>query len=138
MQIEIKINDEKEEWRMVREKVFMEEQGFQNEFDEIDAIALHLCLYVNGKIAGCGRLFEQEKDCYAIGRVALLKEYRKGGYGSKILEALKEEAKRLKARKLVLSAQCQAVPFYEKNGYQCVGEVYLDEHCPHIHMEQEL
>lgn len=28
--------------------------------------------------------------------------------------------------------------FYEKNGFQAYGEEYLDEFCPHIHMEKRL
>ncbi|MDY4474645.1 GNAT family N-acetyltransferase [Mitsuokella sp.] len=39
---------------------------------------------------------------------------------------------------LVLSAQIQARPFYEKLGYRASGEEYLDEYCPHIRMEKEL
>ena len=31
-----------------------------------------------------------------------------------------------------------ARPFYEKLGYWASGEEYLDEYCPHIHMEKEL
>ena len=31
--------------RAVRTAVFMEEQGYKNEFDELDAVSVHLCLY---------------------------------------------------------------------------------------------
>ena len=37
--IQIKIKDNEQDYRAVRIEVFMKEQGFQNEFDEIDAVA---------------------------------------------------------------------------------------------------
>ena len=40
--IEIKTKDNEQDYRYVRIEVFMKEQGFQNEFDEIDAISSDL------------------------------------------------------------------------------------------------
>ena len=39
--------------RIIRQEVFVEEQGFHHEFDEIDSRAWHLVLYENGQAAGC-------------------------------------------------------------------------------------
>lgn len=138
MEYQIKTNGHEQDWKYIREEVFMKEQGFENEFDEIDAIAEHICLYVNGTVIGCGRLFSTEENTYTVGRVALVKEYRKGGYGSIILEELEKIARQKNAKKLVLSAQCRVKAFYEKNGYVAQGEGYMDEHVPHIHMEKVL
>ena len=33
--------------KIVRQRVFVEEQGFENEFDEIDDFAYHLVVYQN-------------------------------------------------------------------------------------------
>ena len=44
--IEIKTKDNEQDYRYVRIEVFMKEQGFQNEFDEIDATAVHITVYV--------------------------------------------------------------------------------------------
>lgn len=41
-------------------------------------------------------------------------------------------------KRLALSAQVRVRPFYEKLGYTASGDEYLDEYCPHIHMEKEL
>ena len=46
--------------RIVRTRVFMEEQGFANEFDSLDAhpATLHVTLYdAEGALAGCARTF---------------------------------------------------------------------------------
>ena len=41
--------------RIIRQEVFVEEQGFHHEFDETDQTAWHLVLYENGHAAGCCR-----------------------------------------------------------------------------------
>lgn len=53
------------------------------------------------------------------------------------MNTLEQEIRKRGGRKILLSAQEQAVPFYQKNGYHCVGEPYLDEFCPHIQMIKE-
>ena len=54
------------------------------------------------------------------------------------LKEIDEKAAELGARKIILGAQYQAVPFYEKQGYRsCSGE-YLDQGYPHYQMEKEM
>ena len=62
----------------VRQKVFVEEQGFVDEFDEIDKRAIHLLLLENQLPIGTARLFltDEKQQTYRIGRVAIIKEYR--------------------------------------------------------------
>lgn len=124
----------------VRQKVFVEEQGFVDEFDEIDKRAIHLLLLENQLPIGTARLFltDEKQQTYRIGRVAIIKEYRGKKLGNEILRCLEEKAKELGAKKLELSAQCRVEKFYEKNGYVASGHIYLDEGCPHIHMEKQL
>lgn len=128
------------EIRFIREKVFVEEQGFQDEFDEADKSALHLVLYYNGKAVATGRILEENntEKTYTIGRVAVLLEYRKLRLGIKVLELLEKKAQEIGARKIKLSAQCRAQGFYEQGGYLPQGEVYYDEFCPHILMVKNL
>lgn len=126
--------------RMIRTAVFMEEQGFHNEFDIQDHDSYHFVFYANQKAIGCARLFPSPKkeNWMTIGRVAILKEYRKKHYGLDMLEMIENEALKMGASGLELSAQQQVQPFYEKGGYIASGPVYMDEHCPHIHMEKAL
>ena len=44
---------------LVRRVVFMDEQGYENEFDAIDEDpnCIHVTLYVDGELAGCSRVF---------------------------------------------------------------------------------
>ncbi len=125
----------------IREEVFVKEQGFCNEFDDIDKRAIHLVIYIEGKPAGTGRTFVDDKNSsnvYTIGRLAVLKAYRKEHLGSRLMNLLEAKIQELGGKKIVLSAQCRVRHFYESLGYQASGEIYLDEYCPHIHMEKLL
>lgn len=128
-----------DEAKYIRTEVFMKEQGFTNEFDDWDEKVSHVVLFINGEPSGTGRLLPGENNkIFVIGRVAVLKKYRKLHLGTQIINALEEEAKRLGGINIELSAQCSAKGFYEKIGYTAVGETYLDEHCEHIHMKKKL
>lgn len=126
--------------RMIREAVFMHEQGFKNEFDEQDNDSYHFVFYYEGQPFGCARLFNSpDKDNYmTLGRVAILKEYRGLHLGLAMMQSVEEEVKKMHKNGIELSAQVRVQPFYEKAGFMASGEVYLDEYCPHIHMEKAL
>jgi len=117
----------------IRTSVFMKEQGFKNEFDEIDKTCSHIVLYDNETPVATCRYFK-EGDSFHIGRVATIKEYRGQHLGSQIMQIAEQEIKALNAKQIEVSAQVRIKNFYKKQGYKEVGEVYLDEFCEHIRM----
>lgn len=124
----------------LREQVFLREQGFHTEFDEIDPIAWHLALLRQGQAIAVGRLYPTpgQPEIFHIGRVAVRQDCRGQGLGQTVVLELEQKARQLGARMIQLSAQCHAQGFYEKLGYTAHGEIYLDEHCPHIDMQKPL
>lgn len=126
-----------QEARMIREKVFIKEQGFQDEFDDIDNEAIHFVIFDHHQPIGCARMYAHHQQMI-LGRIAVLSEYRHHHIGSQILKALEEHALELGYHEVILSAQVRAVNFYQYNGYMSYGEEYLDEFCPHIHMKKVL
>lgn len=126
-----------DEAKRIREKVFVEEQGFKNEFDKQDEQSWHLVAYDYQTPIGCAR-FYAEDGVLVFGRIAVIKEKRNKHLGSYILHELEKKAKELGYQKVTLSAQVVAKTFYEKNGYVAYGQEYMDEFCPHIHMKKEL
>lgn len=130
--------------RCVRERVFMEEQGFANEFDEIDddPATVHVTLYADGELVGCARTFPDpdhpEPGRWVFGRLAVLPEYRHGGFGVALLTESERLAREAGATELHLHAQCRVTPFYERAGYEQYGPEELDEHVPHIWMRKAL
>ncbi len=124
---------DKEALRLVREKVFVQEQQVpvELEWDELDAECLHfLAEDANGNPIGTGRLLPDGH----IGRMAVLREWRGRGVGSALLQRLMEEGRKRNFSTLVLAAQLQAMPFYEKAGFHAEGEVFDDAGIPHRNM----
>ena len=124
----------------IRIKVFIEEQGFENEFDSIDAEAVHILMRDENSIpvATCRVFWDNRMDSHILGRLAVLKEYRGRGIGSDVVREALEYVKNSGGKKLMLHSQCRAAVFYEKLGFSSFGEVELDEGCPHIWMVKEL
>lgn len=127
-----------EEARKIREEVFVKEQGFKDEFDSIDDKAFHLVFFDRNNAYGVCRYFKDDNGEYVIGRVAVVKSYRKKHLGSYIINTAEENIILDGGKRVFLSAQVQAKDFYKRNGYTEYGEVYLDEYCPHIHMKKDL
>lgn len=127
-----------DEARLIRTEVFIEEQGFKNEFDESDGLCLHLVLFSDGTPAAAGRIFPPENGICVIGRIAVRRDFRRKDLGAKTVGLLEEKARELGAKKTALSAQCRVAEFYGRLGYRASGEIYNDEFCPHIHMEKRL
>ncbi len=121
----------------IRTAVFIDEQGFKNEFDEIDNTCNHIVLYDNNKPVAVCRYFRDD-NIYHIGRVAIIKDYRGKHLGNDILQIAENEIKKEGGKTIKVSAQVRVKTFYAKNGFKEKGNVYLDEFCEHINMEKIL
>lgn len=133
-------NDVTEDTKYIRETVFVIEQGFSEEFDEIDKKSIHLLIKVNNKRAATARIFKSDHSNtkWTVGRFAVLKEFRGIGLGSFLMKKVEEKIKEQGGGIVELSAQKQAEKFYLSLGYTPMGDTYYDQHAPHIHMEKEL
>lgn len=133
-------NDVTDDTRYIRETVFVIEQGFSEEFDEIDKKSIHFLVKVNNKRAATARIFKSDNSDtkWTVGRFAVLKEYRGTGLGSFLMKKVEEKIKEQGGNVAELSAQKQAEKFYLSLGYTPMGDIYYDQHAPHIHMEKEL
>jgi predicted GNAT family N-acyltransferase len=118
----------------VRIAVFVDEQGIarEDEIDEYDDIAVHCAGYLDGEPVAAGRLVVTD-GAGKIGRMAVLKAHRGRGYGALVLHAL-ERAGEAQVSEFRLSAQLTARAFYERAGYEPVGDVYDEVGIPHIAM----
>lgn len=116
----------------IRREVFVREQGIpeSDEWDDEDATSVHILATLNREPVGTGRLNSAGK----IGRIAVLPGLRGRGIGSSILGRLLEEARRLGIREPCLHAQVQAVPFYERLGFERKGDVFDEAGIPHVRM----
>ena len=121
----------------IREQVFVKEQGFENEFDEIDETAYHLLIQAGENPIATARIFQQD-DKWMIGRVCVIPSYRKHGVGRITVLECEKQIQALGGSSSYLSAQLRIQGFYESMGYHAEGEPYLDEFCPHITISKQL
>ena len=126
-----------QEAKDIRVEVFMKEQGFENEFDDIDDISFHIVVFDEEKPIGTCRFFK-ENNHYTIGRVAVLKEYRNQHIGNVLLGRAEKEIKKLNGDLIVVHAQVRVSPFYENQGYIQFGQIDDDEGVPHMWMKKKI
>ncbi len=128
------------EAKEIREAVFVEEQGFLHEFDQVDETAAHIVLYDNGQapVAACRVFWDCSADSYIIGRLAVVQKHRGKKIGGVLLREAEQYIVGQNGRSAALCAQCRVMDFYRKCGYTPYGEVKDDEGCPHIWMRKQL
>ena len=139
--MDIKVFDEiPPESRFIRETVFLSEQGFEKEYDENDNIAKHIVIYENDEaIATCRLYWDDEVNCYHVGRIAVLKPHRGKGLGIKIVTEAEKIIKEMGGKEVFISGQVQVVEFYVKKlGYTQYGDVYLEEKKPHVSLKKSI
>jgi predicted GNAT family N-acyltransferase len=121
----------------VRTAVFVEEQNIPAalEWDLMDAQCLHAVAYdAQGKAIGTGRLLPDGH----IGRMAVLSTARNCGVGAEILRQLMAQAKIRGMQAVQLNAQISAEAFYQREGFNREGELFMEAGIEHVHMNRTL
>ena len=119
----------------IRMRVFVHEQGVaaEIELDRDDRRAMHLLATVGEKAVGTARIVMRRGNA-KIGRMAVLKQFRRRGVGARLLRRAVALARHLGARKIYLHAQVPVIGFYERLGFICVGPVFEEARIPHRKM----
>jgi predicted GNAT family N-acyltransferase len=132
---QISADDAKAQAFAIRMRVFVREQGVpaEIELDRDDRRALHFLASISGKAVGTARVVTRQGNA-KIGRMAVLKSYRRRGVGVKLLKRTVAAAKKLGARKIYLHAQVAVIGFYEQLGFVCVGPVFDEAGIAHRKM----
>ncbi len=63
-------------------------------------------------------------------KVATIKEYRGQQCGAKIIYSLEEKAKRDGFQQAIIHSELTAVPFYQKQGYVIISNIYEEDGVP--------
>ncbi len=122
----------------IRNEVFVKEQGFVEEFDSDDKRAIHLVGFIKDRSAATARILENSDGTFLIGRIAVRKKYRKQGLGAEIIKEAEKIIFEKGGRRIYIHSQCQAMAFYEKQGYSPIGEMDYEEDCPHQMMIKDI
>lgn len=116
-----------------------EQQCPYAELDDQDAdyATFHVLAYADdGRLAGCARVFPQERDGVPhsrFGRFVVAPFARGTGLGPEIVRAGIDYTTRWPGD-LVIEAQSGLVDYYARFGFVAEGEEFLDEGVPHVLM----
>lgn len=124
----------------IRVSVFVDEQKVPAEIiiDGEDPSAVHVVARdAGGAVIGAGRMVLQ-RPRPRIGRMAVLRPWRRAGVGAALLGALCDEAARLGYEEVMLHAQTHASPFYFKHGFLSHGAEFAEAGIPHQEMHKRL
>ena len=131
--LQVNWQDAENDLRIIRTKVFIEEQQVAPDFewDEIDTTAVHLLAMLENLPIACLRIIKYQK----IGRMAVQKDYRAMGLGTALLLEAIKICKKQGTKNIYLTAQTHAIGFYKRVGFKEISAVYQDANIPHVDMQ---
>jgi predicted GNAT family N-acyltransferase len=123
----------------VRQEVFVVEQEVdpKEEFDEFEDISRHLvALDSTSNAIGSARWRQTDKG-FKLERFAVKKEWRRRGVASALVQAVLDDITTQKGtgHYLYMHAQLDAIPLYEKFGFQKRGDIFSE--CDILHYKME-
>lgn len=89
-------------------------------------------------LIGCCLLTLQEPGCLKLRQMAVQKKSQGKGIGDSILRYAENIAKDKGFKKITMHARDTAIGFYEKFGYQVIGDEFEEVKVPHHVMEKFL
>ncbi len=124
----------------VRRVVFTEEQGISPELDldGLDSECDHYVGYVDGDPVAVTRVRHTGPGQAKIERVATVEGHRNRGIGTELTRKIISDLSRKDVLEVNLSAQTTARDFYERMGFEVIGEEYEEAGIPHVRMTKWL
>ena len=110
-------------WKILRKPW---NQPVGSERNELDDTSYHIMVCEKDRIPiGVGRLHFNDPNEAQIRFMAVENEHHCKGIGTCIMNALEKYAQEKNAHRIILYARENAVPFYQKIGYEIVEKSYL-------------
>lgn len=98
----------------------------------------HLVCHLDGELVGCLVLLPKEERTIGMRQVAVAPHLQGLGIGRALVEYAERFARERGFTLMKLHARESAIPFYEKLGYECVGEPFIQVTIPHLEMRKQL
>ena len=126
-----------------RYKVFIEEQKIicEEELDGLDDKCIHVFLEEEEKVVAYCRIVPKgmHYENISIGRVLVLKEFRRKGIAQEMLNKTVEYIKsNFQENKIILSSQLYAKELYESVGFIVESDIYDEAEIPHVKMYKHI
>ena len=118
----------------LREDVFTREQNASEpDQDSLDAQALHLVLYDDGRPVATGRIYHDGRS-WRIGRCCVEAQSRGQGIGDLLMKLLLLKTFSYNPTVIRIHAQQQAAPCYARYGFTAAGEPFDESGIAHVEM----
>ena len=113
-------------WEILR-KPWNQPKG--SEKDDKEADSIHLAVFFDDKLVGCGRGHFNTSNQAQIRYMAVDESFRQHGIGTRILKELEKRLIKKGAKEIILKAREKAVPLYKRQGYEVFdeGEIMFGE-----------
>ncbi|HSP46565.1 MAG TPA: GNAT family N-acetyltransferase [Clostridiaceae bacterium] len=126
----------------VRQQVFIVEQECAYmDLDDRDQASRHIYIMEDGQIVAYARIVPRgvAYPYASLGRIVTLSAFRNRGYGKILVEKALEDLSASGETAVKISAQVQAIGFYEKLGFRLTEkEQYDEDDIPHREMVCEV
>tara|TARA_R110002073_G_scaffold125486_6_gene270037 strand:- start:158 stop:508 length:351 start_codon:yes stop_codon:yes gene_type:complete len=113
------------------------------ELSEADVIGeheqIHLGIFQNQQLMGCiiAKTIEEDQKAH-IRQMVIATEAQGRGFGRRLIRDTESVLRARGFREVELNARETAVPFYEKQGYERVGDLFEKLGIPHLKMQKQL
>lgn len=122
----------------LRSEIFVVEQNcVYLDTDNKDQQSFHLCARLNDALVAYARILPPglAYEEPSIGRVSTSPSYRKHGAGRILMEkAIEFTSKQFPGHDIKIGAQLYLNKFYSSLGFKQLGDTYIEDGIPHIHM----
>jgi len=124
----------------LRDKVLRKPLGMSLFVENLDADKndVHVGAFVHNQLVGVLILTRLNDDQVKMRQVAVDEEMRCIRIGSQMVQYAEMISKNRHYRTMLLNARKTAVAFYEKLGYETIGDEFLEINIPHFKMHKDL
>jgi predicted GNAT family N-acyltransferase len=112
--------------------------SFSQEELEREKENMHIAAFDDDEILGCCMLVEKDAETVRLRQMAVLNDLQGKGIGRALMNFAENLARDRGFKKITMHARKTVAGFYEKMGYDPVGEEFTEITIPHVVMEKRL
>lgn len=130
------LSEEHQQTVSLRNKILREPIGLQySEQDlEDEKEAQHVACFLDDKLVGACFYIPYKKDTIKLRQMAVDSSIQKQGIGRILIEYVENLAKNEGYTHIYLDARKEALYFYQKLGFQLIGDEFIEVGIPHYEM----